>query len=154
LKRFALVFPVLLFILAACQPVGLPKGKVYFGKTKLTVEIADTTERQRIGLMFRKYLPEDQGMLFDFKQPAIQHFWMKDTPISLSIAFLSETGEVLRITDMVAYDDQHIHASPDGTRFALEVNRGWFQKKGIQVGDQAVIEGISDYEMPSVPYAR
>jgi uncharacterized membrane protein (UPF0127 family) len=85
--------------------------------------------------MFRDSLPEDQGMLFDFKEPGHYRFWMKNTLIPLSIAFMDKEGRVLKITDMEAQDTVHFHASPPETYYALEANRGWFQRHNVKEGN-------------------
>jgi len=102
--------------------------------------VADTPEERNLGLMFRRSLPESRGMLFVFEKTNRQIFWMKDTPLPLSIAFLDEDGRVLGLADMEALDQARYHASPPKTRYAVEANRGWFQRKGIRPGDTAQIK--------------
>jgi len=101
----------------------------------LQVEIADTSQERARGLMFRKSLGEDQGMLFDFKEPGQYSFWMKNTLIPLSIAFLDEKGEVLKLDDMEPNDAVHFHDSLPGTRYAIEANKGWFAKHKVTLGE-------------------
>ncbi|WP_051633636.1 DUF192 domain-containing protein [Bacillus sp. UNC41MFS5] len=113
--------------------------KVSSGKrtTKLTVQVADTQEKRDKGLMFVGKLPENEGMLFVFSGKTYGGFWMKNTLIPLSIAFLDSDGKILKILDMVpckeeecpTYDPELFY------HYAIEVNLGWFEKNQIKVGD-------------------
>jgi len=89
--------------------------------------------------MFRKSLSENEGMLFDFKEPGIYSFWMKNTLIPLSIAFLDERGEITKIEAMTPNDTARFHRSPMGTRYGLEVNKGWFKRHNVKVGDRVLL---------------
>ena len=105
----------------------------------LSIEVADTPEERSIGLMNRESLPADAGMLFDFQADVQVGFWMKNTLIPLSIAFIDKDGVIVHIEDMEPHTrDSHPAARP--AKYALEVNRGWFRKRGIKPG--AKIEGI------------
>ncbi len=84
--------------------------------------------------MFRESLPEDRGMLFDFGGETTTGFWMKDTSIPLSIAFISGEGVILDIQDMEPFSEA-LHQTNQRYPFAVEVNRGWFQRHGIEAGD-------------------
>jgi len=106
--------------------------------TSLKVEVVDTPARISRGLMGRKSLPEDSGMLFDFGEDVETAFYMKDTSIPLSIAFIDAEGTILAIEDMDPYDLTSV-APPGRYRYAVEVNRGWFARNGIEAGDTAVI---------------
>jgi uncharacterized membrane protein (UPF0127 family) len=105
----------------------------------LRVEIADTEKKRIKGLMNRKKLEENEGMLFIFEKPAILNFWMKDTSIPLSIAFINENLEIIQIEDMLPYDVINIHTSISPAKYALEVNKGWFEKNNIKIGDKIKI---------------
>ncbi len=100
----------------------------------LYVEIADEPHEYKTGLMFRRYLPENRGMLFIFPYPQKLSFWMKNTYIPLSIAFISSDWKILEIYDMEPLDETPI-LSKNYVQYALEVNRGWFQRHRISVGD-------------------
>lgn len=107
------------------------------GKLKaipLKIEVADTPETLQQGLMFRKELPENQGMLFIFQESRYLSFWMKNTLIPLSIAFLDEHFVIVDIQDMDPLDET-LHRSKKPARYALEVNQGWFKKHQIAIGD-------------------
>jgi uncharacterized membrane protein (UPF0127 family) len=105
------------------------------GTARLQVEIADTPELMVRGLMERPSLPKDQGMLFAFAQVGRSPFWMKNTLVPLSIAFIDEGGTILHITDMEPQTET-LHYSPTDYRYALEVNQGWFREQKVATGDQ------------------
>ena len=97
-------------------------------------EIADDPAKRERGLMMRRELAEDHGMLFVFESAGQQSFWMSNTLIPLSIAYLGEGGEVLEIHDMFALDRSPVVSESTSVRYALEVNRGWFERRGIGPG--------------------
>ena len=105
----------------------------------IEVEIADTEDSRALGLMGRQSLSHDSGMLFVFDQPDNLSFWMKNTHIPLSIAFISETGEIINIENMYPHDHGNTRSSKPAT-CALEVNQGWFKQKGIHPG--CIVKGI------------
>lgn len=100
----------------------------------LSVEVADTPEKRSQGLMGRETLPEDAGMLFTWPDDTESGFWMKDTVIPLSIAFIDAEGKIINIQDMQPLDET-LHHSPEPYRYALEAAQGWFAENGIAVGD-------------------
>ena len=111
------------------------------GRTRLTVggeqfdvELAVTAEQRRQGLMFREQLGEREGMLFVFEEEQAVSFWMRDTPLPLSIAFIDARGVIVHVADMVPYSEAPV-ASRYPVRYALEVNRGAFERADIEVGD-------------------
>jgi hypothetical protein len=111
----------------------LPATPLKAGFHLIQAEVAATPEQRQVGLMHRKEMPANDGMLFVFEQPAQQCFWMKNTLIPLSIAFLAEDGSVVNIADMKPQSlDSHCSAKP--VRFALEMNQGWFARRGIKPG--------------------
>jgi uncharacterized membrane protein (UPF0127 family) len=137
---------LLMFIFLGCSQSSidrLPSGKVVFGGDILHVEIAADQASQARGLMFRRSLPANDGILFDFGEPGIYRFWMKNTYIPLSIAFLDESGKILKIEDMEPQNLEKRYSSPPNTRYAIEVNQGWFDRYGIRVGDQAVLPAVA-----------
>ncbi|MEO0139730.1 MAG: DUF192 domain-containing protein [candidate division WOR-3 bacterium] len=101
----------------------------------LYVEIADEPYELQRGLMYRDTLPENQGMLFIFPYPQRLSFWMKNTYIPLSIAYISSDWKILEIYDMEPLNEKPI-ISKNRVQYALEVNRGWFKKRGIKIGDR------------------
>ncbi len=106
------------------------------------VEVADSDEERAAGLMHRESLPEDAGMIFVFPEEASGGFWMKNTPIPLSIAFADADGRILRILDMepCQADPCRIYDPGVTYRSALEVNRGAFSDWGVEEGDRLTLE--------------
>ncbi len=101
---------------------------------ELTVELARTGAERSRGLMFREELPEDRGMLFIYEEDTGTGFWMKDTSIPLSIAFIASDGSILDIQPMEPLSLE-LHRPGALYRYALEVNRGWFGRNGFEAGD-------------------
>jgi hypothetical protein len=108
----------------------------------LQVELATTPEQRSKGLMFREDVPANGGMLFVFPYAREVSFWMKNTPLPLSIAFLDENRRILNIADMQPFDTTG-HRSAGQARYALEVHQGWFAERGIQAGD------ICHFQLPA-----
>lgn len=100
----------------------------------LNLEVADTPEKHSRGLMFRTELPEDNGMLFIFPDTVLVGFWMKDTPLPLSIAFISAEGKIVDILDMEPLTT-NIYLPSSPYKYAIEVNQGYYARKGIAIGD-------------------
>lgn len=101
----------------------------------LRVIICQTFQSRQRGLMFRKSLPADEGMLFVFPEEGYHPFWMKNTYIPLSIAFINREGRIIQMEEMEPLDTTpHIPLAP--ILYALETNRGWFKKNGVKVGDR------------------
>jgi uncharacterized membrane protein (UPF0127 family) len=113
----------------------LPRTKLNAGMHVLDVQLAQTPEQRQIGLMWRKEMPQHEGMLFVFEQAAQQCFWMRNTLIPLSAAFLAEDGTIVNIADMKPQRDDS-HCSDKPVRFVLEMNVGWFAKRQIKAGYQ------------------
>ncbi len=99
------------------------------------VEVADTDQSRSRGLMYRKAVPEGTGMLFVFDRDQILTFWMKNTLVPLSIAYISSEGRIIDILDMEPESLKPV-VSSRSVRYALEVPQGYFTKIGIQVGDR------------------
>jgi len=104
----------------------------------LNVEVADTAEKRARGLMLRTSLAEDDGMLFVFEGESKAGFYMKDTLIPLSIAFIDANGTIVDIQDMQPQTTD-VHYSEKPYRYAVEANQGWYGKKGIVVGDKVEV---------------
>lgn len=99
------------------------------------VRVSETPEDLQQGLMFTEDLPADEGMLFVFQRERILDFWMKNTPIPLSVAFIDRKGRIVAIERMEPLDEQTMHTSRVPAIYALEMNAGWFQEHGVKVGD-------------------
>ena len=133
---FSAVLLALLPALAQDAPQSnLERIKLTAGMHRMDVQVAATPEQRQIGLMFRKDMPQHEGMIFIFDQPAQQCFWMKNTLIPLSAAFVLDDGTIANIEDMkpLVLDG---HCSTQPVRYVLEMNRGWFAKKGIKAGSK------------------
>lgn len=131
----------LLSLLAATLPanaqdapqLNLPRIKLSAGMHLMDVQLATTGEQRQIGLMFRKDMPQHEGMLFVFEQPTVQCFWMKNTILPLTAAFVADDGTIVNLADMKPQTtDSHCSAKP--VRYVLEMNLGWFAKKNIKAG--------------------
>lgn len=103
-------------------------------------EVANTEESRRTGLMFRRSMAEDNGMLFTYERPGIQSMWMKNTLLPLSVAFIGRDGRILNIEDMQP-QTLDAHSSDGEAWWSLEMNQGWFAKHGVGKGDK--VEGLS-----------
>jgi|TARA_Y100000593_G_C4237872_1_gene300538 uncharacterized membrane protein (UPF0127 family) len=117
----------------------LPSVELTVNGIPLQVELANDEQSRNQGLMFRESLPDDSGMLFVFPDLDQRSFWMKDTYIPLSIAYLNEKGEILNIEDMHPFNLSGVK-SKGPAMCALEMNRGWFHENNIFPGD--IIYGI------------
>ena len=116
-------------------PQRLQTIQLNAGIHNIHAEVALTPEQRSIGLMHRRQMAPNDGMLFVFDEPARQCFWMKNTLLPLSIAFLAEDGTIVDIADMQPLTlDSHCSSRP--VRYALEMNQGWFAKRGIKPGSK------------------
>jgi uncharacterized membrane protein (UPF0127 family) len=113
--------------------MDLERMQISIGMHQISAQIAATPLQRQIGLMSRKAMPQHEGMIFVFEQPAQQCFWMKNTPLPLTAAFLADDGTIVNMADMKPLAlDAHCSAKP--VRYVLEMNQGWFEKKGIKAG--------------------
>lgn len=111
----------------------LQRATLNAGMHLIQVQLAQDFEQRQIGLMWRKEMPQNEGMLFVFEQPAMQCFWMRNTPLPLTAAFVSDDGSIVNLADMKPLNDDS-HCSKKPVRFVLEMNQGWFAKRKIQAG--------------------
>jgi uncharacterized protein len=114
-------------------------------RVPVRVEIADTDAERQTGLMGRTALAEDAGMLFVFDQEQMFSFWMKDTLIPLSVAYIDAEGRIVDIQAMQPLDET-LHPSPEPAQYALEVNQGFFEARGVAVGDTVELPGQGEGE--------
>ena len=120
--------------LASAQTiVPLPVKQLSVGMHVIRAEVASNYETRARGLMYRKELSPNAGMLFVFPQPAVQCFWMRNTLIPLSIAFIADDGMIIDIVDMTPMTENS-HCSSSPVRLALEMEQGWFDKRGVTIG--------------------
>ncbi|HEY1057641.1 MAG TPA: DUF192 domain-containing protein [Limnobacter sp.] len=111
----------------------LPTIELQVGSHHVQAELANTPDTRQIGLMGRKQLGTNQGMLFEFDQAETQCMWMKNTLIDLEVAFMNDAGTILNIERMKA-GTEDIHCSRGPSRYALEMGKGWFGEKSIKPG--------------------
>lgn len=111
----------------------LPRLTLSAGMHLIQAQVAATPEQRSTGLMFRTDMPANEGMLFVFEQASPQCFWMKNTLIPLTAAFVADDGTLVNLVDMKPQSlDSHCSAAP--VRYVLEMNQGWFAKRGIKAG--------------------
>jgi len=114
-------------------PQKLPAITLNAGMHLIRAEVAQTPEQRSTGLMFRQAMGQNEGMLFAFEDAGQQCFWMKNTLLPLSVAFVADDGSIVNIESMKPQtEDSHCSTKP--VRFVLEMNEGWFVKRGIKPG--------------------
>ncbi len=136
-KRAVIVLALLIGAAAQAQdgPQKLDSIQLNAGMHLIQAELARTPDEHGIGLMFRKTMANNEGMLFAFDAPRQQCFWMKNTLLPLSAAFVADDGSIVNIEDMKPQTlDSHCSAKP--VRFVLEMNQGWFAKRGLKAGSK------------------
>jgi uncharacterized membrane protein (UPF0127 family) len=130
--------------LAQNQPqMNLPRTRLSAGMHLLDVQLAQSPLERQIGLMWRKEMPQHEGMLFVFEQASVQCFWMRNTLLPLSAAFVADDGSIVNIVDMKPQSDDS-HCSTKPVRFVLEMNQGWFARRNVQAG----------YKLGGAPFQR
>lgn len=128
-----MVAACLLGAAAACAPERAPL-ELAVGGAAFRVELAVTPEQRRQGLMYRDRLGEREGMLFVFEEERMLSFWMRNTSLPLSIAFIDARGVIVHLADLVPWSERPV-SSRVPARYALEVNRGAFERAGVALGD-------------------
>ena len=136
--RLAACFASLLLALPQAQAQSAPQPRLptidlQAGIHIIKTELAITPEQQQVGMMFRREMGTNDGMLFISEESGQRCFWMRNTLVPLTIAFLADDGTIVNLADMDAQSDRS-HCSSKPVRFALEVNRGWFAKRGLKAG--------------------
>ena len=146
-KLQLLFFPVFfLFSLSSCKALEkFEKRELVIegasGKVTIIAEIALTQAQHEQGLMYRKQLKDGEGMLFIFQSDQVLSFWMKNTIVPLSIAYISHGGSILEIYDMQPGSLDPVRSSRS-VRYALEVPQGWFIRAGLETGDMLEIKDL------------
>ena len=121
------------FAIAQEAQMDLQRLPLAVGMHRIDAQVAATPDQRMIGLMYRKEMPQLEGMLFVFEQPSMQCFWMKNTLLPLTAAFIADDGELVNLVDMQPHAlDSHCSAKP--VRYVLEMNQGWFAKRGLKAG--------------------
>ena len=132
-------FALLLLCAVARAAGGDTRLPLHIGPHAFLVEVAATAQQRQHGLMGRTHLPADGGMLFVFDHPGRHCFWMRDTPLPLSIAFIDAGGRIVGLADMQPRSEA-LHCSGTDVRYALEVRQGEFQRRGIT--PRALVDGL------------
>jgi uncharacterized membrane protein (UPF0127 family) len=138
-KLFAAAFFIFPALVLAQVNVGLPTLELKTGIYRIQAELADTPKAREIGLMNRTSMPTNSGMLFIFEQKAGHCFWMSNTKIPLSIAFIADDGKIVNIEEMQA-ETTNNHCPTAAVRYALEMNKQWFSERVIVPG--SVVTGL------------
>lgn len=121
-------------VLAQGSPqLQLPRITLNAGMHLIQTQVAQDFDQRQTGLMWRKEMPQNEGMLFVFEQAGVQCFWMRNTILPLTAAFVADDGTIVNLEDMKPMSDDS-HCSKKPVRFVLEMNQGWFAKRNIQAG--------------------
>ncbi|MEW6688907.1 MAG: DUF192 domain-containing protein [Pseudomonadota bacterium] len=128
--RIALLLTALL---PAPALAGLPVVELAAGMHLIRAEVADNMAARMQGLMHRERLAQNSGMVFVFEEAALHCMWMKNTLIPLSVAFIDESGAIINIADMRPHSERS-HCATRPARYALEMNQGWFARRGVKPG--------------------
>ena len=118
---------------AQAPQLNLVRTPLGIGMFQIDAQVAQTPEQREIGLMNRPTMPQAEGMLFVFSEASKQCFWMKNTLLPLTAAFVADDGTIVNLVDMEP-QTLNSHCSIKPVRFVLEMNQGWFAKKGIKAG--------------------
>ena len=113
--------------------MDLKRVRIAAGMYQIDAQVAASPLERQIGLMYRKEMPQQEGMLFVFEQAAPQCFWMKNTLLPLTAAFVADDGRIVNLVDMKPQSTDN-HCSEEPVRYVLEMNQGWFAKKNIKKG--------------------
>jgi uncharacterized membrane protein (UPF0127 family) len=146
LKSLFSVLCICCFVSCSPQKLAVREFPIKRDGQQLAVvkaEIASTSEERSKGLMYRKKLPDGEGMLFVFERDEVLSFWMKNTYIPLSIAFIASDGKIIDIKDMYPLDENSV-VSSRSVRYALEVPMGWFSRAGVRQGDTVIAREAVD----------
>ena len=111
----------------------LPRIQLQAGMHQIQAQVAATPDQRSVGLMHRAEMPQSEGMLFAFEQATQQCFWMKNTLLPLTAAFIANDGTIVNLADMKPQTTD-AHCSEQPVRWVLEMNQGWFAKRGIKAG--------------------
>lgn len=118
---------------AGAPQLDLPRTALSVGMLRIDAQVAATPAQRQIGLMYRQEMPQHEGMLFVFEQPGVQCFWMKNTLIPLTAAFVADDGSIVNLADMKPLDEAS-HCSAKPVRYVLEMNQGWFEQRHLKAG--------------------
>lgn len=123
--------------------LDLQRVELTAGMHRIDAQVAQSPQERQTGLMYRQEMAPQEGMLFVFEQPATQCFWMKNTPLALTAAFVADDGNIVNLADMQPLTNTS-HCSTRPVRYVLEMNQGWFAKKGLKAG----------FKLSGAPFSR
>lgn len=140
IRRAALLFGLLAALTTSAWSLEepqrkLPRVALTAGMHLIQAQVAATPEQRATGLMYRTDMPANEGMLFVFEEPAGQCFWMKNTLLPLTAAFVADDGTIVNLADMKPQTTDS-HCSEKPVRYVLEMNQGWFAKRGLKAGSR------------------
>ena len=148
--QIGLFLSIFTFIFSTSYAICSEKSKkqtnsiwIFVGEKKIRVEVFDDDKERKRGLMFRKSLKKNEGALFIFEKEGYYSFWMRNTSIPLSIAFINKDKEIIGIQNMRPFDDRNLHTPKRPILYALEMNRNWFKRNKIKIGDKISIGGFA-----------
>lgn len=146
--HFLRAIALFLFIASGVVPLPaqeaartLPVIEIKAGAATIHVEVARTDSEKALGLMHRSRMADNDGMIFILDGKSHANFWMKDTALPLSIAFLDAQGTILEIADMQPFSTTTVSSASDHVAFALEMNQHWFALNRVKAGDKLSIVG-------------
>ena len=134
-KQISTLISFFFILIISCTVFAFKTLDIQINGINLKVEVAATHEERLLGLMHRKKLPDNKGMLFIYPSERIIKLWMKDTLLPLSVAFLDKNKIIINIERMEPNQTKVIYKSKDLALYAVEVNQGWFEINKISVGD-------------------
>ncbi len=143
--RFVCTVLIGLLLVGKAAAQSLPLFELTAGIHRIEAEVAHTQQTRMTGLMNRRVMPQQRGMLFVFDEVQQHCMWMKNTFIPLSVAFLDESGRIINVADMQPHNESN-HCAAKPARYALEMNLGWFRSRNLGAG--AAITGIEAVPQP------
>lgn len=134
---------------------NLPVVKLWMGPLEIEVELAATMLQVATGMMFRESLEENHGMLFAFPKPRSVAYYMKNTSIPLTAAYITSDGKIVELHDLMPWDETSIPSKDPNIQFVLEMNQGWFSQNGIGIGTLITTDkGALATQIPTGQYFR
>ncbi|WP_344869670.1 DUF192 domain-containing protein [Comamonas faecalis] len=131
----SLLLPTAPAVAQQAPQLDLPRTEITAGMHRIDAQVAATARQREIGLMYRREMPAHEGMLFAFPELGVQCFWMKNTPLALTAAFVADDGRIVNLANMQPHSEES-HCSSEPVRYVLEMNQGWFAKRGLKAGSK------------------
>ena len=155
-RRIAILLLLITALSAGCEDEPVARDAYFLlkvGSVSLNAQLAIDSATQSKGLMYRKALGENQGMLFISDRPRQQSFWMRNTTVPLDIGYFSEDGILREVYPLFPRDETRVASRRDDISYALEMNRGWFKNNGVRTGDSLNL-GLVDRARRALATAR